>query len=278
MGGAIDGPRGSATGKAVDLDEVIAAARTALPKLIVAVDFDGTLAPLMPDPEQSRPVSGALESLIRLADIGAQIAVITGRDALTALRLGGFDAVPGIVVAGLYGAETWTDAGLASLPTPTSMELLRERLPFALADTDPLLWIEDKRLSLVVHARRTADPVAALSAVRGAVQAAADEVGAEVHPGSDVLELRMPGYDKGGALARIAATRPGAAVLYLGDDLGDLPAFAEVTVLRAAGRVAYAVGVASSGVAEVLAAADLSVASAVEATALLSAVAQPAAR
>ena len=62
---------------------------------LVATDFDGTLAPLVPDPEASRPVHGAIEALTALAARGAQVAVITGRDARTVVRLGGLDAVPG---------------------------------------------------------------------------------------------------------------------------------------------------------------------------------------
>ncbi|MCW2496082.1 trehalose-phosphatase [Jatrophihabitans sp.] len=241
--------------------EVIAAARAALPELLVAVDFDGTLAPLTADPQQSRPVEGAIEALVALAGLGAQVAVITGRDALTALRLGGFEQIPGVVVAGLYGAETWAGGSLVSPPEPASMQALRDRLPSALteAGADPDIWIEDKRLSLVVHARQTRDPQAALATVETVVRTLGRAVGAEVHPGRDVLELRMPGFDKAGALRGLIDARPGATVIYLGDDLGDLPAFTEIRALRASGGQGYGVGVRSSGVPEVAAAADVMV-------------------
>jgi trehalose 6-phosphate phosphatase len=88
-----------------------------------------------------------------------------------------------------------------------------------------------------------------------------------MHPGRDVLELRLPGFDKAGAIDRLAGDRKG--VLYLGDDLGDLPAFAHVRDLRAAGRTAYAIGVRSSGVPEVSDAADASVAEPADAVSLL---------
>lgn len=249
-------------------DELVATLRPFVPSALVATDFDGTLAPLVPDPEDSRPVTGVIEALTALAGRSAQVAVITGRDARTAVRLGGLDAVPGIVVAGLYGIETWHAGRLESPPTPPLVERLRERLPTVVGNgSDPDVWIEDKRLSLVVHARKAADPAAALAALDEPVRALAAELGVEVHPGADVLELRLPGFDKAGALGRLAAGRD--AVLFLGDDLGDLPAFAEIRRLREQGARAFSVGVRSSGVAALDGVADVEVADPAGVVALL---------
>jgi trehalose 6-phosphate phosphatase len=242
----------------MDADQIIAALRPRLRGALIATDFDGTLAPLVPDPADSRPAPGTVDALVALAHRGAQIAVITGRDARTVVGLGGLEAIPGIVVAGLYGVETWTKGELSTPETPEAVHELRERLPAALRDGDPDLWIEDKRLSLVVHARRAADPSAALAGVAEPVTALGRELGFEAHPGSNVLELRLPGFDKAGALARLAEGRD--AVLYLGDDLGDLPAFVEVRRLRDAGAAAWSVGVLSSDVAGLADAADVVVA------------------
>jgi trehalose 6-phosphate phosphatase len=241
---------------AMHVDELADALRPHLRGALIATDFDGTLAPLVPDPQDSRPVDGAIEALARLAQRGAQIAVITGRDAATVVRLGGLAAIPGVIVAGLYGLETWTDGHLETPDTPDAIEQLRQHLPAVVAaGADPDVWIEDKRLSLVVHARKAAEPDAALAELRQSVGTLADTLGLEVHPGADVLELRLPGYDKAGALARLAEGHP--AVLYLGDDLGDLPAFAEIGRLRAAGRTAYSVAVRASGVPQLAGAADV---------------------
>lgn len=256
----------------MDVTEVLESLRPVLDGAVVATDFDGVLAPLVPDPEDSRPVEGSVEALMALTSRGARVVVITGRDARTVVRLGGLDAVPGLIVAGLYGLETWTEGELTTPETPESVHLLRRRLPALLADVraDPGVWIEDKRLSLVVHARTAADPGAALALLAGPLAGLAAELGLAVHPGSQVLELRLPGFDKAGALARLV-TRPAArGVLYLGDDLGDLPAFAEIGRLRAAGMIAWGVGVLSSDVPEVAAAADVHVADPGAAVALLS--------
>jgi trehalose 6-phosphate phosphatase len=243
----------------VDVEQLVRTLRAALPDVLVAVDFDGTLAPLVADPQASRPVDGAISALNALAAHGAQVAIITGRDAGTVVRLGGLDEVGGMVVAGLYGIETWQDGQLASPETPAPIAALRKRLPRLLADAhaDPDIWIEDKRLSLVLHGRRAQDPDAALAPLREPAEALAAELGLELHPGRDVLELRLPGYDKAGALRRLAADHAG--VLFLGDDLGDLPAFAEIRRLRDAGRTAWSVGVLSSGVPDVADAADVHV-------------------
>jgi trehalose 6-phosphate phosphatase len=243
----------------MDPDEVVTNLRRRLPDVLVALDFDGTLAPLVTDPQTSRPVAGTVETLRALTGTGAEVAIITGRDAGTAVRLGALDGVPGIVVAGLYGIETWHDGSLDTPDTPDAIGALGKRLPEVLADdtADADLWIEDKRLSLVVHARRAANPEAALDTVRDQIVELAGELGFEVHPGRDVLELRLPGYDKAGALRRLAGDRAG--VLYVGDDLGDLPAFAEIRTMRASGRTAYGIGVLSSGVEGIAEAADVHV-------------------
>lgn len=253
----------------VELDDLIDELRAALPDVLVAVDFDGTLAPLVADPQQSRPVPGAVAALTALARTGAQVAVVTGRDAHTAVRLGELAAVPGIVVAGLYGVETWRDGELVTPETPPPMAELRRRLPELLESerAHPAVWIEDKRLSHVVHGRRADDPDAALAPLRQPISALADDLGLELHPGRDVLELRLPGYDKAGALRRLADDHRG--VLYLGDDLGDLPAFAEVRAMRERGRAAWSVGVLSSQVSDVADSADVCVPSPVEVVALL---------
>jgi trehalose 6-phosphate phosphatase len=262
---------------AAGVAEICAAVRAALPRVLVAVDFDGTLAPIVPDPQDSRPAPGSVPALTALAGRGARVAVITGRDARTAVRLGGFDAVPGLVVAGLYGLETWTAGTLASPQTPASIRALRDRLPTVLREqhADPAVWIEDKRLSLVVHGRKAADPAAALDPLREPLGTLAGELGLALHPGNGVLELRLPGYDKAAALRRLAAAGEYVAVLFLGDDLGDVPAFEQVRRWRADGVAAWGVAVTAGNVPEVVAAADAHVPAPADVVDLLVAIATP---
>ena len=241
----------------MDLTELTAAVRADLSHALVALDFDGTLAPIVPNPADSRPVDGTVDALTALADRGTQVAIITGRDARTVLELSGLAAVPGLIVEGLYGAETWRDGGLTSPPTPRAIEQLRQRLPGIVATGDKDLWIEDKRLSLVVHGRLARHPDAALAPLRAPILAVAAELGFEVHDGRGVIELRLPGYDKAGALRRLVELVRPSSVLFAGDDVGDLPAFDAVRSLRSGGAVAYGVGVRSPEVPELADAADV---------------------
>lgn len=259
----------------VDAADLVARFASHVAGALIALDFDGTLAPIVADPQQSRPAPGALDALGALSRRGARIAVITGRDAGTVVRLGGLEAVPGLTVAGLYGAEWWQHGELSSPPTPDAIMTLRQRLPALVAgqSPDPAVWVEDKRLSLVVHARRADDPRAAIAALRPAVAELAAELGLELHDGREVLELRLPGFDKGGALQRLTDDDD-SAVLFAGDDVGDLPAFGVVRALRAGGRLAWSVAVHSQEAPQAADAADVVVAGPADVVALLSALAR----
>jgi trehalose 6-phosphate phosphatase len=228
-------------------------------RALVALDYDGVLAPIVPDPTQAVPAPGAIGTLRRLAERIGTLAVVTGRPAQQAVELGRLDTVPGLIVEGQYGAEHWAAGELTTPDAPPEVAAAKAALPAALAraGADPGVWVEDKRLALVVHTRRTADPDAELAKLEPAVRAVAEAHGLEPHPGKMVVELRPPGFDKGGVLRRLATERLPAAVLFAGDDVGDLPGFAAVAELRAAGTPGLTVASASPEAAEVAARADV---------------------
>jgi trehalose 6-phosphate phosphatase len=204
------------------------------------------------------------------------LAVITGRPAMEAVELGGFGSIPGLIVLGHYGWERWEDGALAAPPPPPGVATARARLPELLAEAGAPegTRIEDKGSALAVHTRRTADPAAALAAVADPVAGLAAATGLTLEPGRLVIELRPPGMDKGSALTALAAERKSGAILFAGDDLGDLPAFGAVRALRAAGHPGLTVCSASGEVSELAAEADLVVAGPDEVAALLSALAR----
>lgn len=208
----------------------------------MALDFDGTLAPIVSDPERARAHPGAVPALARLAPLLRSIAVITGRPADVAVRNGGFSGVPGLehlVVLGHYGAERW-DAVTATVTAPDphpGVAAVRAELPGVLDHNGDWkgTWVEDKGRAVAVHTRRATDPQAAFEQLREPLAALAERHGLIVEPGRMVLELRPPGIDKGVALTRYVRESGAGVVLYAGDDLGDLAAYAAVDELRSDG-------------------------------------------
>ncbi|MFB7505775.1 trehalose-phosphatase [Streptomyces broussonetiae] len=231
---------------------------------IVGLDFDGTLAPIVADPEQARAHPDAVPALAALAPKVASVAVITGRPAGVAVRYGGFAGVPGLdhlTVLGHYGAERWDAVtGTVTAPAPhPGVAAVRAELPGVLdrAGAWPGTWIEEKGRAVAVHTRRAADPEAAFEALRAPLADLAARHGLIVEPGRMVLELRPPGVDKGAALGEFVRKTGAESVLYAGDDLGDLPAFAAVEQLRSDGVPGLLVCSGSTEVTELAERADV---------------------
>ncbi len=208
---------------------------------LVALDFDGTLAPIVSDPAQARAHPEAAEALSGLAGRIGHLAIVTGRPAAVAVEYAGLREAPdlsGLVVLGHYGLERWdarSDEVSAPAPPP-GVEEARGRLPGLLRELDAEdAYVEDKGASLGVHTRRMSDPPGALERLRVPLQRLADEVGLVVEPGRMVLELRPPGVDKGGALWALVEELGVRTVVFAGDDLGDLAAFDAVDQMRAQG-------------------------------------------
>jgi trehalose 6-phosphate phosphatase len=162
-------------------------------------------------------------------------------------------------VLGHYGWQRWQDGELAGAVSPPAVQAARQALPGVLsqAGAPEGTWIEDKGHALAVHTRRTADPESALRLLRGPLEDLAIQLGLAAEPGRMVIELRPPGVDKGTALTDLVTERAADSVLFCGDDLGDLPAFAAVRALRAEGIPGCAVASASAESPQVAAAADL---------------------
>ncbi len=226
---------------------------------LVGTDFDGTLAPIVTEPRDARALPGAVPALTRLARAVGTLAVITGRPAADAVAYGGLAAVPGLIVLGHYGWQRWQDGELAGAVSPPAVQAARQALAGVLsqAGAPDGTWVEDKGHALAVHTRRTADPESALRLLRGPLQDLAAQLGLAAEPGRMVIELRPPGVDKGTALTGLVTERAADSVLFCGDDLGDLPAFAAVRALRAEGIPGCAVASASVESPQVSAAADL---------------------
>ena len=224
-----------------DLPSLVAL-RQVLPRALIALDYDGTLAPIALDPVDSRPQPGALDALLALAPRVGQLVIITGRPAQFVVETGGLARVPGLLVLGQYGAERWQAGQVATRRPLPGLRAARA----ALGDLPAGARLEDKGTALAVHTRQAADPQGLLLALRPQVEKLATATGLACHLGRFVLELRPPGDDKGRALTGLLRPLP-SGVLYAGDDLGDLPAFTALDALDALDGVGAVGGVGDPG-------------------------------
>lgn len=208
---------------------------------MIGLDFDGTLAPIIDDPERAYADDAAVGALAALGPLVGSIVVITGRPAETAVRLGGFagrDGLESMVVLGQYGVERWdaVTGQYTKPPEPEGITRVDEELPGVLAS----LGLEDARIehkgrAIGVHTRELPDPGGAFDRLVGPLTELAERYGLQLEPGKNVLEIRPQGIDKGDALRAIVAELGARQIIFAGDDLGDLPAFRAVQDLRGDG-------------------------------------------
>lgn len=199
---------------------------------LLALDYDGTLAPIVDDPASARPAPGAVEALVDLSGALGRIAIITGRPAALVVALGGLERVPGLVVLGQYGVQRWSDGTLSEAAPDPGLDAARRAL--SRLELMPGAEVEDKGLSLAVHTRQTDEPLLSVARLHPLLSQIAATSGLTLHLGRLVLELRPAGFDKGRALLDVALGF--STVVFAGDDIGDIPAFDEVEVLRSRGK------------------------------------------
>jgi trehalose 6-phosphate phosphatase len=213
-------------------------------------DFDGTLAPIVEDPAAATAVDGALELLEGLALRFRRVAVVSGRPrGFLVERVG-----PDVDLSGVYGLETRVDGEVRDHPDAERWRAVVAEVAGSGGALPPGVLVESKGLSLTVHYREA--PEAEATVLGWARQAAADS-GLELRSAKRSVELHPPlAVDKGTSV--LALSDGCATVAYLGDDVGDLPAFAALDRLAADGVTTCKVAITSDELHEdVAAAADL---------------------
>ncbi|TAK69959.1 MAG: trehalose-phosphatase [Actinomycetota bacterium] len=196
------------------------------PHLLVCCDYDGTLAPIVPNPTDARPLPESITALRNLAAMpSTTAAVISGRS----LRdLAALSRLPGEVhLVGSHGSEF--DIGYVTAMDDDNAALLR-RVDQSLAElTDgvPGVSLERKPASIAVHVRR-ADPDAAATVLRALDEGPVTWPGVHVTKGKEVVELAVVETNKGSAVDILRHRTGATAAIFVGDDATDERAFARL--------------------------------------------------
>lgn len=190
--------------------------------VLVALDFDGVLAPLVLVPSESTMPPQTRDALEALAAARpGRVALVSGR-ALADLRE---VAKPpgGVLLIGSHGAET---EGAPVALDPAARDLLATVTAEvqAIVDANPGTHREDKPAGVVLHTRR-AEPGPAADATAAVLAGPAARAGVRTTRGKEVVELSVLDRDKGRALLDLRRALGVTGVLYAGDDVTDEHAF-----------------------------------------------------
>ncbi len=228
--------RGEAIGRLVaskrfqEVREVLSLAPAGL-----ITDVDGTIARIAPTPSEVQIAPACRDALASLASSLALVAVVTGRDALTARQMVGLDTM---VYVGNFGLDRWED-GKVTLAAEAVEYLPRVReLVLRLQDglAMPGMVVEDKGATVSVHYRLAGEPALARDTILRLLERTPEAQGMTIAEGKLVVEVRPPvDLDKGIALERLVEERGLAGVISLGDDTSDVAAFKALHSLTSRG-------------------------------------------
>jgi trehalose 6-phosphate phosphatase len=214
--------------------DALARLRAEPERAAILLDVDGTLAPIVPRPEDAAVPQETKAELGRLAARYALVGCVSGRPGAEAAAIVGVD---GLVVVGEHGLELEPEAAAWA-----------GRI--ALIADEASRPAERKPLSAAFHFRSDPDPEAAVAELR-ALEERARREGLRTRWGRKVLEILPPvEASKETAVRRLLGERRLERGLYAGDDTTDLDAFRALDGLELGVRVAVRSSEAPPGLVE----------------------------
>jgi trehalose 6-phosphate phosphatase len=213
------------------------AARTAF-----LVDFDGSLSPIVDDPDAAVPLPEARDALAALVSMVGRVAIVSGRP-VAFLRA--VLALDGVTYVGQYGLQTWDGERVVTDSRVEPYLAAVEEIAVAATHALPGVLVERKGgVAVALHWRQRPDLEPEIRAWIARTPRTAE---LEIHPAKMAIELRPPvPVDKGIVVESLADGFEAAA--FAGDDAGDLAAFDALDRLASTARIAHGVriGVRSS--------------------------------
>jgi trehalose 6-phosphate phosphatase len=213
----------SGAGEQYDDHAVVAAVAARLPRpVVVGLDVDGVLAPIVAHANDAELLPGVLEAVGELAAL-TPVAVVSGRSMEDLSRFGFPDHVE---IFGTHGLERRDDR---PVELGRNEQRRYERLARIAADAADQAgdgaWVEVKPAGVVLHVRE-APPDRSAASVAELHRRAADVTGAHVLPGHGVVELLARTTSKATAMAALREEVHGGSVVFVGDDRTDEEVFA----------------------------------------------------
>jgi trehalose 6-phosphate synthase/phosphatase len=211
--------------KLVNLNESFLNLLAATPHLLVCCDYDGTLAPIVNDPSQARPLKDAVVALRGLSLLpSTTVAVVSGR-ALSDVKA--LARLPSEVqLVGSHGAEIDHEF------TPNLQQ--RRLLDQCVAASTELsadvggAHIEIKPGSVAIHVRRCT-PTDGKDLIERIVMGPGQFPGIVVQHGKKVIELSVMQTQKSDAVAAIRHRVGASMTLFIGDDVTDESVFTSLS-------------------------------------------------
>jgi trehalose 6-phosphate phosphatase len=197
-------------------------------RLLVALDFDGTLAPEVDDPEQARAIPEARAAVFRLLAIpGTRVALVSGR-ALASLEQVA-DLPDTTLLVGSHGIELRLDSPDIRLSLDTAELKQVDVLGGVLgevADSIDQVWLEQKPAGFALHTRLATEHNSRIAHLVALSETVAELPDVTVRSGKNVLEFSVRSTTKGEAIEHLRKYTGATAAFYAGDDVTDEDAFA----------------------------------------------------
>jgi trehalose 6-phosphate phosphatase len=213
------------------LDEALIGALrelAAAPRILVALDFDGTLAPVVDDPARARALPAAREAVLRLAATpGTRVALVSGRSLASLVEVS--ELPDDVLLVGSHGIELRLDESGDAVGLDAAelerVDVLGEVLEDA-ADGIDGVWVEPKPAGFALHTRLATEEDSRRAHLVALEETRAELDGLTVRHGKNVLEFAVRSTTKGEAIEHLRRYTHADHVLYAGDDVTDEDAFA----------------------------------------------------